>query len=51
MITGSNHDRHREVRLKDQAVQCVAADVNRRGIVYCGTLGDGASESHDGGST
>jgi hypothetical protein len=51
VITGSDRDWHGEVRLKDQHVQCVAADVKRKGIVYCGTLGDGAFVSGDGGST
>jgi hypothetical protein len=51
VITGSDRDWHGEVRLKDRDVQCVAADVNRKGIVYCGTLGDGAFESDDGGMT
>ena len=51
VITGSDRDWHGEVRFKDQHVQCVAADVNRKGIVYCGTLGDGAFESDDGGMT
>lgn len=51
VIAGSDRDWHGEVRLKDRDVQCVAADVNRKGIVYCGTLGDGAFESDDGGMT
>jgi hypothetical protein len=32
-IAGSDRDWHGEVRLKDQHVQCVAADVNRKGAV------------------
>lgn len=51
VITGSDRDWHGEVRLKDQHVQCVAVDVTRQGIVYCGTLGEGAFESDDGGMT
>jgi hypothetical protein len=51
VITGSDRDWHGEVRLKDHHVQCVAADVNREGLVYCGTLGEGAFVSDDGGST
>ena len=43
VITGSDRDWHGEVRLKDHHVQCVAADVNREGLVYCGTLGEGAA--------
>jgi len=44
VITGSDRDWHGEVRLKDQHVQCVAADVNGKGIVYCGTLGSEANK-------
>ena len=51
VITGSDRDWHGEVRLKDQHVQCIAADVKRKGIVYCGTLGVGAFVSGDGGSS
>ena len=51
VITGSDRDWHGEVRLKDHHVQCVGADVNREGLVYCGTLGEGAFVSGDGGST
>ena len=51
LVTGSDRDWHGEVRLKDQHVQCVAADVKGKGIVYCGTLGEGAFVSVDGGSS
>jgi len=51
VITGSDRDWHGEVRLQDQHVQCVAAGVNGKGIVYCGTLGEGAFVSGDGGSS
>src|SRR2546430_972211 len=51
VITGSDRDWHGEVRLKDHHVQCVAADVNRESLVYCGTLGEGGFVSGDGGST
>ena len=34
----------------DHHVQGVAADVNREGLVYSGTFGEGAFVSDDGGS-
>lgn len=51
VIAGSDREFHGDVRLKDQDVQCVATDVTRHGFVYCGTLGDGAFGSDDGGNT
>ena len=51
VITGSDRDWRGEVRLKDQRVQCVADDVTRKGVVYCGTSGEGPFESDDGGLT
>ncbi len=40
-----------EVCLDDKAIQCVAADPNRKDVVYCGTFGDGMFRSSDGGAT
>jgi hypothetical protein len=39
-----------EVCLNDKQIQCVAAD-RTRGIVYCGTFGDGMLRSGDRGAT
>ncbi len=49
VIQGSEADWRGVVRLEDKQVQCVAADVNQSGFVYCGTFGDGLFRSDDGG--
>ncbi len=40
-----------EVCLNDKQAQCVAADRTRKGVVYCGTFGDGTFKSSDWGAT
>ena len=40
-----------EVCLNDKQIQCVAADRTRKGVVYCGTFGNGMLRSSDRGAT
>ena len=39
VIAGSDGHWRGKVCLKDKQVQCVVADSNKKGFVYCGTLG------------
>ncbi len=50
VITGSDGNWRGAVCLEDKQVQCVAADLNRNGVVYCGTFGEGLFRSGDGGA-
>ncbi len=51
VITGSEGNWRGAIRLEGKQIQCVAADLNRKGVVYCGTFGDGMFRSDDGGVT
>jgi hypothetical protein len=51
VIAGSNGKWRGKVCLEDKRVQCVVADSNKRGSVYCGTFGDGLFTSENGGAT
>ena len=51
VITGSNGNWRGAIRLEDKQIQCVATDLNQKGVVYCGTFGDGMFKSKDGGAT
>jgi hypothetical protein len=51
VIAGSDGNWRGKVCLEDKHVQCVAADSNKRGSVYCGTFGDGLFTSKNGGAT
>jgi photosystem II stability/assembly factor-like uncharacterized protein len=51
VITGADGNWRGAVQLKGKQIQCVAADFNRKGVVYCGTFGDGVFRSDDGGAT
>jgi hypothetical protein len=50
VIRGRDESWVGEVCLKDKQIQCVAADRTRKGIVYCGTLGNGMFRSCDRGA-
>jgi ligand-binding sensor domain-containing protein len=51
VIAGSDGKWRGKVCLEDKQVQCVVADSNIRGFVYCGTFGDGLFISENGGAT
>ena len=51
VIAGSGGNWRGKVCLEDKHVQCVVADSNKRGFVYCGTFGDGLFTSENGGAT
>ncbi len=51
VIQGCDESWVGDVCLNDKQIQCVAADRTRKGIVYCGTLGDGMLRSSDRGAT
>lgn len=51
VITGSCENWSGEVHLEGKQTQCVTADPRRKGIVYCGTFGNGMFISEDGGTT
>ena len=51
VITGSNGNWRGSIRLAGKLVQCVVADTDREGDVYCGTFGDGLFKSQDKGLT
>ena len=51
VIAGCNGNWRGAVCLQDKQVQCVATDLHRNGIVYCGTFGAGIFRSDDGGAT
>src|SRR3984957_2244423 len=51
VIEGCNESWTGEVCLNDKQIQCVAADRTRKGVVYCGTFGNGMFKSGDGGAT
>jgi len=51
VIAGSDGNWRGKVCLEDKHVQCVVADSNKRGFVYCGTFGDGLFTSENGGAT
>jgi hypothetical protein len=51
VIQGCDESWVGEVCLNDKQIQCVAADRTRKGIVYCGTFGDGMLRSSDRGAT
>jgi hypothetical protein len=50
VITGRNGNWRGKAWLEDKQVQCVVADSNKRGFVYCGTFGDGLFTSETGGA-
>src|ERR1700749_3642314 len=50
-VIAGNHGKWRgKVCLGDKQVQCVVADQNKKGSVYCGTFGDGLFKSESGGA-
>ena len=51
VITGADESWYGAVCLEGKQIQCVAADLKRKGVVYCGTFGDGMFRSDDGGVT
>jgi hypothetical protein len=51
VIQGCDESWVGEVCLNDKQIQCVAADRTRKGVVYCGTFGNGMLRSSDRGAT
>jgi photosystem II stability/assembly factor-like uncharacterized protein len=51
VIQGCDESWVGEVCLNDKLIQCVAADRTRKGVVYCGTFGNGMLRSSDRGAT
>jgi hypothetical protein len=51
VIVGGDGNWRGKVCLEDRQVQCVVADANKRGSVYCGTFGNGLFTSENGGAT
>ena len=50
IVGGDGHWRGK-VYLEGKQIQCVVADSNKRGFVYCGTFGDGLFTSETDGAT
>jgi hypothetical protein len=50
VIQGCSEGWFGKVCLNDKQIQCITADRTRKGIVYCGTFGDGMFRSGDGGA-
>ena len=50
VIAGAGSNWRGKTLLAGKQVQCVAIDRRRRGVAYCGTLGDGMFKSDDGGA-
>ena len=51
VIVGGDGQWRGKVYLEDKQVQCVVADSNKKGFVYCGTFGNGLFTSETGGAT
>ena len=51
VIAGRDGNWRGKVYLEDKRVQCVVADSNKCGSVYCGTFGDGLFTSKTAGAT
>jgi len=51
VIRGCDESWVGEVCLNDKQIQCVAADRTRKGIVFCGTFGNGMFRTGDWGAT
>jgi len=51
VIVGGDGQWRGKVYFEDKQVQCVVADANKRGFVYCGTFGNGLFRSETGAAT